>query len=456
MVFIQDIITNVKIESPSYDMEKECLDFTPNNQCLQKMHMRLALEKNISSLGLSLVVPLNNLDNEMLYHQTHAQQKKKDVVGGKEKEWYEPFQDQLYTFISSSPITSIHATTGATIYLLQKFGVVDTNKLLYHSSKTFFPRFQLHRAITNNFVLGQSLYEVGRRIYNLVTYGGKLEKYVNGKGDTIRDKKVYIQGVQRYREDGSQKTYKEWLITENKYLMMNVKMAAAFITCDYLASGLGIFTRKSKPYSILGSLEVAIAFMYSLIEDENNSQFMGMFTVPPFFVPIFVGFTSGSSIYTILKGLIAGGFMAKSIDLRRSDGEKCMQYLSRTSHDFWELRHIVIKTMKKVPALNTIITEIETTIARYNIYIEEFKHVILEDPSDIIHLVQNIKDKLLKLQNGQLQSSSNKTTGGNTINKNQSPAIAVAASKTPFQEDVIKSSIETTSDDDAIEQKKEQ
>jgi len=375
------------------------IDFTPNNQFLQKMHMRLALEKNISSLGLSLVVPLNNLDDESLYHQADKQQRqKKDVVGGKEKEWYEPFQDQLYTFAASSPITTLHVTTGTTLYVLQKFGVVDPKTLLYHSSKTFFPRFQLHRAVTNNFVLGQSLYEVGRRIYNLITYGGKLEKYVNGKGDTIRDKKVYIRGVQRLKEDGTEKSYQEWLLTDNKYLMMNVKMIGALIACDYLASGLGIFTRKSKPYSLLGSLEVAIAFIYSLVEDEANSKFMGMFTVPPFFVPIFVGFTSGSSIYTILKGLIVGGIMANSMDIRRVDGEKSMQYLSRTSHDFWELRHIVIKTMKKVPALNAVLTEIENTLVRYNVYYEELKHVLMEDPSDIVRLTKNIKERLAKIQ----------------------------------------------------------
>ena len=442
MVLIQDILTNIKVETPSYEMEKECIDFIPNNQCLQKMHMRLSLERNISSLGLSLVVPLNNLDNETLYHQVDKQQKKKrDVVGGKEKEWYEPFQDQLYTFAASSPITTIHVITGATIYLLQKFGIVDTNKLLYHSSKTFFPRFQLHRAITNNFVLGQSLYEVGRRVYNLVTYGGKLEKYVNGKGDTIRDNKVYIRGVQRLREDGTVKSYEEWLITDNKYLMMNAKMVGAIITCDYLSSGLGIFTRKSKPYSILGSLEVALAFMYSLVEDENNSQFMGMFTVPPFFMPIFVGFTSGSSLSTILKGLIVGGIMAKTMDLTRTDGEKCMQYLGRTSHDFWELRHIVIKTMKKVPALNTIITEIENTLARYNIYIEEVKHVILEDPSDIINLVENIKNKLAKLQAQAVVPSSPKQAGA-TVPSGPKQAVA----SVPSQDDIIKTAIDTSNE----------
>jgi hypothetical protein len=431
MVLIQDILTDFKVETPSYEMENECIDLTPNNQCLQKIHMRLSLERNISSLGLSLVVPLNNLDDETLYHQVDKQQKKRDVVGGKEKEWYEPFQDQLYTFAASSPITTLHVSTGATIYLLQKFGVVNTKQLLYHSSKTFFPRFQLHRAVTNNFVLGQSLYEVGRRIYNLVTYGGKLEKYVNGKGDTIRDKKVYIRGVQRLREDGTVKSYKEWLLTDNKYLMMNVKMAGALIACDYLSSGLGIFTRKSKPYSILGSLEVAITFIYSLVEDETNSQFMGMFTVPPFFMPIFVGFTSGSSVYTILKGLIVGGIMAKTMDLRRNDGEKSMQYLSRTSHDFWELRHIVLKTMKKIPALNSIITEIENTLARYNVYVEEFKHVILEDPSDIINLVQNIKDKLAKLQGQALGSE---------------PSAKTAVATAPSQDDVIKTAIDTSNE----------
>jgi len=408
MVFIQDILSNIKVQTPSYEsfeMEKEYIDLLPKNQCIQKMHMKLELEKNISSLGLSLVVPLSHLDEDLYYeNKTNEKKYKKDLIGGKEKEWYEPFQDQIYTFAASSPITSIHVATGTTIYLLKTFGVIDCDKLLYHSSKTFFPRFQLHRAVTNNFVFGQSLYEVGRRIYNLITYGGKLEKYINGKGDTIRNKKVYIQGVQRLKEDGTLKTNKEWLLTDNKYLRMNAQMAGAIIACDYITSGLGIFTRKSKPYSVLGSLEVAITFMYTLIEDEANSQFMGMFTLPPFFMPVFVGFTSGSSVYTIIKGLLVGGIMAKYMDLRRSDGEKVVQYLSRTSSDFWELRHIVIKTMKKIPALNTIITEIENTFARYGVYIDEVKHVIFEDPSEIINLTENIKEKLIKLQNEQQQS----------------------------------------------------
>jgi len=405
MVFIQDILTNVKIETPSYEMEKECIEFIPSNQCIQKMHMRLELERNISSLGLSLVVPLSHLDDESLYYNedkyNNQKTNKKDLTGGKEKEWYEPFQDQLFTYAASSPITTIHVATGTTLYLLKTFGIVDNNKLLYHSSKAFFPRFQVHRVVTNNFVFGQSLYEVGRRIYNLITYGGKLEKYVNGRGDTIRGKKVYIQGVQRIKEDGSLKSTKEWLLTDNKYLKMNLKMAGAIIICDYITSGLGIFTRKSKPYSILGSLEVAITFIYSLIEDESNSQFMGMFTVPPFFMPIFVGFTSGSSVYTILKGLIVGGFMAKSMELERGDGEKVIQYLSRTSHDFWELRHVVIKTLKKIPVFDTILTEIEDTLARYNIYFDEIKHVVLENPNDILNLIDNIKEKIAEFQASQ-------------------------------------------------------
>lgn len=367
------------------------------------MYRKLELEKNISSLGLSLVVPLSNLDNVELYYNEEKKNKKvkKDLVGGKEKEWYEPFQDQLYTFAASSPITTIHVTTGATVYLLKTFGVIDCDKLLYHSSKTFFPRFQLHRAVTNNFVLGQSLYEVGRRTYNLITYGGKLEKYINGKGDTIRNKKVYIEGVQRKKKDGTPKTNKEWLLTDNKYLRMNAQMVGMIIASDYITSGLGIFTRKSKPYSVLGSLEVALSFIYTLIEDESNSQFMGMFTMPPFFMPIFVGFTSGSSIYTIIKGLIVGGFMASYMDIRRSDGEKAVQYLTRTSSDFWELRHLLIKTMKKIPALNTVITEIEITFARYNIYIDEVKRVILDEPGEILNLAENIKERLIKLQNEQ-------------------------------------------------------
>jgi len=406
------------------------------------MHMRLELEKNISSLGLSLVVPLSHLDNEGLYHQEEKENQdkmKKDLVGGREKEWYEPFQDQLYTFAASSPITTIHVATGTTIYLLKTFGVIDSNKLLYHSSKAFFPRFQLHRVVTNNFVLGQSLYEVGRRIYNLITYGGKLEKYINGKGDTIRDKKVYIQGVQRVKEDGSLKTYKEWLLTDNKYLNMNIKMIGALIAFDYITSGLGIFTRKSKPYTILGSLEVALTFIYSLIEDESNSQFMGMFTVPPFFMPIFVGFTSGSSISTILKGLIVGGYMAKTMDVKRSDGERVIQYLGRTSHDFWELRHIVVRTMKKVPALNAIITEVENTLARYQIYLEEIKHVLVEEPGEILNLAENIRDKLKTLQE---QSIKTHPYTPAPVSSNVTPATAP-----PSYDDVIRTDINTHNED---------
>ncbi|ORY22548.1 hypothetical protein LY90DRAFT_707122 [Neocallimastix californiae] len=430
MVLIQDILTDVKVQTPSYEMEKEYIDFTPNNQCLEKMYRRLELEKNISGLGLSLVVPLSHLDSERLYYNEDKQKNKntkKDLVGGKEKEWYEPFQDQFYTFAASSPITTIHVATGTTIYLLKTFGVIDCDKLLYHSSKTFFPRFQLHRAVTNNFVLGQTLYEVGRRIYNLVTYGGKLEKYINGKGDTIRNKKVYIQGVQRLKEDGTVKSNSEWLLTDNKYLRMNAQMVGLIIASDYITSGLGIFTRKSKPYSILGSLEVALTFMYTLIEDESNSQFMGMFTVPPFFMPIFVGFTSGSSVYTILKGLIVGGIMASYMDIRRSDGEKVTQYLSRTSSDFWELRHLLIKTMKKIPALNVVITEIENTLARYNIYIEEVKRVVMKEPGEILNLAENIKERLIKLQN--------ETNPG------------LAASSSTMNNDVIKTEISTSDDD---------
>jgi len=449
MVLIQDIITNVKVEIPSYELEKECIDFIPSNQCVRKMHSRLALEKNISSLGLSLVVPLSHLDNESLYYnedKQHQQQKKakRDLVGGREKEWYEPFQDQLYTFAASSPITTIHVTTGTTLYLLKTFGVVDNDKLLYHSSKAFFPRFQLHRVVTNNFVFGQTLYEVGRRVYNLVTYGGKLEKYINGKGDTIRDRQVYIQGVQRLKEDGTLKTYKEWLLTDNKYLMMNVKMIAALIACDYITSGLGIFTRKSKPYTVLASLEVAIAFMYSLVEDESNSQFMGMFTVPPFFMPIFVGFTSGSSISTILKGLLVGGYMAKTMDVKRSDGETVVQYLSRTSHDFWELRHVVIRTMKKVPALNAIITEVENTLARYQIYIEEIKHVIVDEPGEILKLAENIREKLKALQEAAQAQAQAQVPVSTPLQKTPSAATANVHSTTPpppSYDDVIKTDI---------------
>jgi len=435
MVFIQDIITDVKVQTPNYEMEKECIDFIPNNQCLEKMYKRLELEKNISTLGLSLVVPLSNLDNEELYHIEDKKNKtvKKDLIGGKEKEWYEPFQDQFYTFAASSPITTIHVTTGATIYLLKFFGVIDCDKLLYHSSKTFFPRFQLHRAITNNFVLGQSLYEVGRTTYNLITYGGKLEKYINGKGDTIRNKKVYIQGVQRLKEDGTLKSNKEWLLTDNKYLRMNAQMAAMIIASDYITSGLGIFTRKSKPYSVLGSLEVAISFMYTLIEDESNSQFMGMFTIPPFFVPIFVGFTSGSSVSTIIKGLIVGGFMARYMDIKRSDGEKVTQYLSRTSSDFWELRHLILKTMKKVPALNTIISEIENTLARYHVYIDEIKRVIVDEPGEILNLAENIKERLIKLQNEQNERKESKE-------QNTKPALSLQAS----DDSIIKTEISTS------------
>jgi len=400
MVLIQDIITDVKVATPNYEMEKECIDFLPNNQCIQKMHMKLELEKNISLLGLSLVVPLNNLNDDTLYYNENKNHKKdkKDILGGKEKEWYEPFQDQIYTYAASSPITSIHVATGTTLYLLKTFGVIDCDKLLYHSSKAFFPRFQVHRVVTNNFVLGNSLYEVGRSAYNLITYGGKLEKYINGKGDTIRSKKVYIQGVQRLKEDGTVKSKTEWLLTDNKYLTMNVKMAGMIIACDYITSGLGIFTRKSKPYSVLGSLEVAIAFMYSLIEDESNSQFMGMFTVPPFFIPIFVGFTNGSSISSILKGLLVGGYMANRMDIRRSDGERVVQYLQRTSQDFWELRHIVIKTLKKIPLFESIFTEVENAVVRYGVYFDEIKHVVVEDPSAILSLAENIREKLAKIE----------------------------------------------------------
>jgi len=367
---------------------------------------------------------------------------KKDVVGGREKEWYEPFQDQLYTFAASSPITTIHVATGTTIYLLKTFGVIDSNKLLYHSSKAFFPRFQLHRVVTNNFVLGQSLYEVGRRIYNLITYGGKLEKYINGKGDTIRDKQVYIQGVQRVKADGSLKTYKEWLLTDNQYLKMNAKMIGAFIAFDYITSGLGIFTRKSKPYTVLGSLEVALTFIYSLVEDESNSQFMGMFTVPPFFMPIFVGFTSGSSLSTILKGLIVGGYMAKTMDVKRSDGERVIQYLSRTSHDFWELRHIVMRTMKKVPALNAIITEIEQTLARYQVYLEEIKHVVVEEPGEILNLAENIREKLKALQ-------APTTTTTKTPSSIPAPMTSTMTptAPPPSYDDVIRTDISIHSDD---------
>jgi len=444
MVLIQDIITDLKVETPSYELEKECIEFIPSNQCVKKMHMRLELEKNISSLGLSLVVPLSHLDNEGLYHQEEKEcqnKMKRDLVGGREKEWYEPFQDQLYTFAASSPITTIHVATGTTIYLLKTFGVIDSNKLLYHSSKAFFPRFQLHRVVTNNFVLGQSLYEVGRRIYNLVTYGGKLEKYINGKGDTIRDKKVYIQGVQRVKEDGSLKTYKEWLLTDNKYLNMNIKMIGALIAIDYITSGLGIFTRKSKPYTILGSLEVALTFIYTLVEDETNSQFMGMFTVPPFFMPIFVGFTSGSSISTILKGLLVGGYMAKSMDVKRSDGERVIQYLSRTSHDFWELRHIVVRTMKKVPALNAIITEIENTLARYQIYLEEIKHVLVEEPGEILNLAENIRDKLKTLQEQSIKTHPHPPVAPVSSN------VAATTAPPPSYDDVIRTDISIHNED---------
>jgi len=411
MVLIQDIITNVKVATPNYEMEKECIDFLPNNQCIQKMHMKLELEKNISLLGLSLIVPLNNLNEEALYYNESKkhQKDKKDLLGGKEKEWYEPFQDQIYTYAASSPITSIHVATGTTLYLLKTFGIIDCEKLLYHSSKAFFPRFQVHRVVTNNFVLGNSLYEVGRSAYNLITYGGKLEKYINGKGDTIRSKKVYIQGVQRLKEDGTVKNKTEWLLTDNKYLIMNAKMAAMIIACDYITSGLGIFTRKSKPYSVLGSLEVAIAFMYSLIEDESNSQLMGMFTVPPFFIPIFVGFTNGSSISAILKGLLVGGYMANRMDIRRSDGERVVQYLQRTSQDFWELRHIVIKTLKKIPLFENIIVEVENAIIRYGVYFDEIKHVVVEDPSAILNITENISKKLAKLEAHKESKSYKKT-----------------------------------------------
>lgn len=402
MVLIQDIITDVKVATPNYEMEKEYIDSLPNSECIHKMHMKLELEKNISLLGLSLVVPLNNLNDETLYFNEGKNHKKdkKDLLGGKEKEWYEPFQDQIYTYAASSPITSIHVATGTTLYLLKTFGIIDCDKLLYHSSKAFFPRFQVHRVVTNNFVLGNSLYEVGRSAYNLITYGGKLEKYINGKGDTIRSGKVYIQGVQRLKEDGTVKNKTEWLFTDNKYLTMNVKMAAMIIACDYITSGLGILTRKSKPYSVLGSLEVAIAFMYSLIEDESNAQLMGMFTVPPFFIPIFVGFTNGSGISAILKGLIVGGYMANRMDIRRSDGERVVQYLQRTSQDFWELRHIVIKTLKKIPVFENIIVEIENAVVRYGVYFDEIKHAIVEDPSAILSLAENIKEKLAKIESG--------------------------------------------------------
>jgi hypothetical protein len=448
MVFIQDILTFVnKVQPSSYEMEKKESfdDFIPNNQCLEKMYRRLELEKNISGLGLSLVVPLSHLDDEDLYYQEGNKKKNKfatrDLVCGKEKEWYEPFQDQLYTYVASSPITSIHVATGTTIYLLKTFGLIDCNKLLYHSSKTFFPRFQLHRAITNNFVLGQSLFEVGRHIYNLVTYGGKLEKYINGKGDTIRDKKVYIQGVQRLKEDGSLKTNKEWLLTDNKYLRMNAQMIGIIIATDYFTSGMGLFTRKSKPYSVLGCLEIALSFMYSLIEDESNSQFMGMFTVPPFFAPIIVGFTSGSSFSTILKGLIIGGCMASYMDIRRGDGEKVTQYLSRTSSDFWELRHLLVKTMKKVPVLNTVITEIEYSLARYDVYIGEVKRVLFQDPGEILNLAENIKERLEKLENEK-----------NQIKKSSAPSSTTPSSQPPPppsavpDNDIIKTEISISND----------
>jgi len=218
-----------------------------------------------------------------------------------------------------------------------------------------------------------------------------------------------------------------------KYLRMNAQMAAMIIASDYITSGLGIFTRKSKPYSVLGSLEVAISFMYTLIEDESNSQFMGMFTIPPFFVPIFVGFTSGSSVSTIIKGLIVGGFMARYMDIKRSDGEKVTQYLSRTSSDFWELRHLILKTMKKVPALNTIISEIENTLARYHVYIDEIKRVIVDEPGEILNLAENIKERLIKLQNEQNEPKESKE-------QNTKPALSLQAS----DDSIIKTEISTS------------
>lgn len=372
---------------------------------MKKIHLRRELERNLSLLGLPLAIHLNTLTSSVNNdYENNVKKNKKDIVGGRERDWYEPFQDQILTYTASSPITTIHIATGATLHLLKSFGIADYNYLLYHPSKILIPKFQVHRTITGNFVFGKSLYEVIHRAYNFITYGGKLEKYINGRGDTIREKKVYTEGVQRKKEDGSKKTVKEWLLTDNKYLKLNINIVSSLMLADFILSGFGLFTIKSKSYSILPSLEVAITFIWSMVEDETNSQVMGMFNLPPFIMPMVIGFTSGSSFSSIIKGLFAGAYVANSMDIKRSDGEKALQYLNRTSMDFWEMRHILIKTLKKVPFLDVIITEIEKTITRFITYYQDIAKLIKEDPTQIDKITEDIKKHIIEEQKNIKQS----------------------------------------------------
>ncbi|KAJ3101942.1 hypothetical protein HDU96_009805 [Phlyctochytrium bullatum] len=105
-------------------------------------------------------------------------------------------RDRIANHARASPITTLQASTGVTLYVASLLGILPARALLFHPRLAAAPRWEVHRVGTGLLVLGTSLFDVGRAVAGMVAWKEM------GKGLVAAYAVAYAMGLRRGGEEG--------------------------------------------------------------------------------------------------------------------------------------------------------------------------------------------------------------------------------------------------------------
>ncbi|KAJ3194980.1 hypothetical protein HK101_001433 [Irineochytrium annulatum] len=278
-------------------------------------------------------------------------------------------REKYVNFFLSHPITTVQATVGISLYLLNVTSLVPTRSLLFHPRLAFDPRWDLHRVATSFLVLGTSLFDVGRSVAGLIYWQAPLEKWLCGAGDVYKEgmlvkrRRNRVTVIRRrgvpgerggmgpiYEEQREMPMY-QWLLTKNKFVAA-LAISAGVVTAIELvlyrdpqpmalnlnatrlipSSAAGVMV--IFPYALYPLLEHSVRWLWALTDQEEEVRLFGFLPLPPIYLPIVMASMAGFSTWKeTLKGLAAALVAARAINIRRgelgAEGEPVIDHVIR-------------------------------------------------------------------------------------------------------------------------------
>ncbi|KAI9007691.1 hypothetical protein DFJ74DRAFT_367825 [Hyaloraphidium curvatum] len=247
--------------------------------------------------------------------------------------------DTALTFASSAPVTATQLVVGAALTVALGVGLARERSVLFHPA--LFGPSTLLTPLSAALALGTGLFEAGRRGYNLVVYGGEVERMLGGPGDVWRDGRVVEEGPARLGPDGQRRPFLEWLLS-SRYLRLQAAALACVVGFELLTSPSTVLRGGSpRPYALSSALEYSAMFLFSFLAPPASTvSFLGVLPSMPTIAIPYLYCASGffGDIRGMLAGLAGALAAAKFAGLKRGNGEDVVtwykgeiEYWSRTA-----------------------------------------------------------------------------------------------------------------------------